>query len=303
MKRHYIKCSQCGDLVEVKSEYMVFCPSCRRKLENSYVAWRGRHPEGDFAAYLSEVSVSETALEGLSEQRRIGRAIGRGRVLRRVAVAVGIAVAATVLGMAGYWAWSRYGASSSIRGLLDRAWQIAYYEDLGATLKFPFPLEPEGAFSADSLQRENDRLAGDSLQRQVVVGAVSRRWVEPETVSVTACRIDYQPDFGVDRDIATRQILLSMLQENGLQGFEFYRNDYSVPNLRARSLSGSYLLGVEAFEFRALMAQEGHTVWYFMVAYRRSEPEGLLVAERFFRGILLDRRLRSADIREATTDK
>ena len=106
-----------------------------------------------------------------------------------------------------------------------------------------------------------------------------------------ASRIDYQPDFGVNRDIATRQILLSMLHENGLQGFEFFRNDYSIPNIEARSLSGSYLLGVEAFEFRALMAQYGHTVWYFMVAYPRSKPEGLLVAERFFKGILIDRQL------------
>ena len=73
----------------------------------------------------------------------------------------------------------------------------------------------------------------------------------------------------------------------------FFRNDYSIPNIEARSLSGSYLLGVEAFEFRALMAQYGHTVWYFMVAYPRSKPEGLLVAERFFKGILIDRQLRS----------
>ena len=39
------------------------------------------------------------------------------------------------------------------------------------------------------------------------------------------------------------------------------------------------------------MAQYGHTVWYFMVAYPRSKPEGLLVAERFFKGILIDRQL------------
>lgn len=287
--RHYIKCEHCGELVEIRSEYMVFCPLCRRKMSNSFAEWRRRHADGDFATYLSEVSVSDAAMEGVRDQRRIGRSIGRRRVVRRLAAAFGIAVAATIVGLAGLWIWERYHRGSSIAALLDRAWQIAYYEDLGATVKFPFELEPEGGFTADSLQRENDRLAGDSLQRQVVLGATSRRWAERGTVSVTACRIDYRPDFGVDRDLATRQILQSMLQENGLQGFEFFRNDYSVPNLRARSLSGSYLLGVEAFEFRALMAQAGHTVWYFMVAYPRSEPEGVLVAERFFRGILLDR--------------
>lgn len=288
---HYIKCSHCGKLVEIKSQYMVFCPACNKKMDNSYAEWNKRNPGQSYEKYLSELAVSDTALEGVREQRKIGRAIVRGKAAKRAVIALGIAVLVTVLGFGGYWAWARYNRSASINALLNKAWQISYYDDLGATLKFPFPLEAETGFSADSLQRENDRITADTVQRQVVLGAVSRQWSEPGVISVTASRIDYQPDFGVDRDIATRQILLNMLQENNLQGFEFYRNDYSTPNVQARSLSGSYLLGPEAFEFRALMAQYGHTVWYFMVAYPRSKPEGLLVAERFFKGILIDRQL------------
>lgn len=288
---HYIKCSHCGKLVEIKSQYMVFCPACHKKMANSFTEWSKRNPGCSYGEYLGDMAVSETALKGVRDQRKIGRAIVRGKVTRRAFLAVGIAVLVTVLGIGGYWAWNRYNRSASIAALLNKAWRISYYDDLGATLKFPFPLEKESAFSVDSLQRENDRLTADTVQRQVVLSAVSRRWAEPGTVSVTASRIDYQPDFGVDRDIATRQILLNMLQENNLQGFEFFRNDYSIPNVEARSLSGSYLLGIEAFEFRALMAQYGHTVWYFMVAYPRSKPEGLLVAERFFKGILIDRQL------------
>lgn len=288
---HYIKCSHCGKLVEIKSQYMVFCPACQKKMDNSFTEWSKRNPGRSYEEYLSGLAVSETAVEGVREQRKIGRAIVRGKAARRAFLALGIAVLVTVLSIGGYWAWNRYNRSASITAQLNKAWRISYYDDLGATLKFPFPLEKESAFSADSLQRENDRLTADTIQRQVVLSAVSRRWAEPGTVSVTASRIDYQPDFGVDRDIATRQILLNMLQENNLQGFEFFRNDYSIPNVEARSLSGSYLLGIEAFEFRALMAQYGHTVWYFMVAYPRSKPEGLLVAERFFKGILIDRQL------------
>lgn len=288
---HHIKCSECGKLVEIKSQYMVFCPSCKHKMGNSYTEWSRRNPGRSYEEYLDEMAVTDTALEGVRDQRRIGRAIVRGKAARRGFAALGIAVAVTIIGLGGYWAWNRYNRSASINALLNKAWQISYYDDLGSTLKFPFPLTAEVGFSADSLQQEADRLSADTVQRQVVTGAVSRRWSEPGVISVTASRINYRPDFGVDRDMATRQVLQSMLQENGLQGFEFYRNDYSTPNVQARSLSGSYLLGPEAFEFRALMAQYGHTVWYFMVAYPRSKPEGLLVAERFFKGILIDRQL------------
>lgn len=288
---HHIKCNHCQKLVEIKSQYMVFCPACDHKMDNSYAEWQKQHPEQSYEQYLSALTVSDTALEGVRDQRRIGRSIVRGKAFKRAAMAFGIAIIVTIIGLGSHWAWGRYNQGTSIDALLKQAWKISYYSELGVTLKFPFPLELETAFTADSLQQESDRLTADTIQRQVILATASRRWSESGVISVTATRIDYEPDFGVDRDIATRQILQSMLQENQLQGFEFFRNDYSIPNIQARSLSGSYLLGAEAFEFRALMAQYGHTLWYFMVAYPRSQPEGLLVAERLFKGILIDRQL------------
>lgn len=74
----HIKCDRCGKLVEIHSAYMVFCPACRRKMGNSYSEWSKRHPEADFEAYVSEMAVSDTAIRGAREQRRIGRAIVRG---------------------------------------------------------------------------------------------------------------------------------------------------------------------------------------------------------------------------------
>ena len=35
---YYIKCSQCGHLNEVKSEYQVFCSGCNKKLDNHFAA-------------------------------------------------------------------------------------------------------------------------------------------------------------------------------------------------------------------------------------------------------------------------
>lgn len=291
---HYIRCNHCQKLIEVKSQYMTFCPECQYKLDNSFTAWQAQNPGKSYADYLSEVTVSDSALEGVKEQRRIGKQIGRGRAARRMTWALVIAVVAAVIGGTVYWFAGRNAGSESIKSILSQTWKISYYEDLGATLKFPYQLETESSFTADSLQNDPAYQGLDTTQqqeKQVILSALNKRWTEAGVISVTASRIDYKPDFGVNRDVATGQILMGMLNENGLRGFEYFRNDYTVPNIKARSLSGNYLLGPEAFEFRALMAQYEHTVWYFMVAYPRSEPEGLLVAERFFNGILLDRKL------------
>lgn len=296
---HYIKCNHCGELIEVRSQYMTFCPQCEVKLNNSYAAWSAHeesigHPGRSFNDYLSQVCVSSAAIEGTRDQRRIGKTIGHIRSARRWGVSLLIALAVVVVGLVGYKFISKWLKERSISAIMDSVWRINYYEDLGVTLKFPHNLslaqapqtsEPETT-PGETAQQEPLPVQTDTTQ--VVLNSATRSWSEPRVLMVTATRIDYEPDFGVDRDVATRQILMSLLQDNELQAFEFFKNDYAIPGLDARMLSGSYLIGVDPFEFRALMVQRDSTVWYFMVAYPRARPEGLLVAERFFKGILIE---------------
>ncbi len=275
----YLKCNHCGQLVEVKSEYMVFCPKCHEKLDNSFTAWHTRHPGGTFADYLSQHTVSPEAVSGLSQQRRLTRRFKRGGNLRRGGVALITALGMVLIFGAIYWGMHRDQRDPSLARLLDAPWRSTYYEDLGASIKFPHELL--AVADTTSLRVKEDTT-------QIITAIATRRWSEPSKVSVTASRISYRPDFGVDRDIASSQILMSMLESGEVQGFEVFRNDYSIEGFSARILSGSYLIGPDPFEFRALMAQRRHTVWYFMVAYPRSAPEGLLIADRFFNGVVIE---------------
>lgn len=281
--KYFIKCNHCGELTEVHSQYMTFCPHCQAKMDNSFALWSAREAaagrECSFADYLSQVCVSGAAIEGVREQRRIGRLMGRGRSARRWVLSLVVAIVVVALGVLGYIAISRYMSARSIKAIMEQTWRINYYKDMGVTLKFPYNLTLTPVIESDSA-------ASDSVQ--VVLSSVTRSWSEPKVLMVNAMRIDYEPDFGVNRDVATRQILMSMLQNNELQAFEFFQNDYSMPGLEARMLSGSYLIGIDPFEFRALMVQRESTVWYFMVAYPRADPEGLLVADRLFKGILIE---------------
>jgi hypothetical protein len=42
---YYLKCEHCGHLNEIKSEYLVFCAGCSKKIESNYTAW-SRKNEG-----------------------------------------------------------------------------------------------------------------------------------------------------------------------------------------------------------------------------------------------------------------
>ena len=45
---YYLKCKHCNHLNEVKSEYLVVCGLCNRKLEDNYKDWKVKHPEKSF---------------------------------------------------------------------------------------------------------------------------------------------------------------------------------------------------------------------------------------------------------------
>ena len=56
---YYLKCKHCNHLNEVKSEYMVVCGLCNRKLEDNYKDWKVKHPEKSFEDFQREVCLTE----------------------------------------------------------------------------------------------------------------------------------------------------------------------------------------------------------------------------------------------------
>lgn len=276
---HHIKCSKCGQLIPVKSEFMVLCPHCNKKLDNSFREWSVKKPNATFAQYLSQVCVSNAAISGLNDQRRITRKIGIFRNFKHLAIAILIAVVTVIVSVWGFYLYSESQKGASINAIIEDSWKINYYEDLGVTLKFPFVLASQHV-TVDSI------VVADSTQ--TILSHASRSWSRPAVTVVSAVRVEFAPALGVNREMATQQILQSIVQDNGMQAFEFVPSDYSMgQGVKARMFSGSYLIGVEPYQFRAIMVVKGDLVWYFMVAYPRSMPEGTLLAEKFFKGILL----------------
>lgn len=276
---YYIKCPKCSELVGLKSEYMVLCPHCNKKLSNSFREWKIKNPNATFAQYQSEMCVSSAAITGLGDQRKIGRRIAILSNFRHAGLALTVGIVAIVLTICGIYLYNESQKGASINAIMDDAWKIGYYDDLDVTVKFPFTLEKQNA-TIDSV------VTADSTQ--TIVGYVTRTWSRPLVAAINAARIEFAPAYGVNREAATQQILQSIVNGNQMQAFEFVPSDYSMgQGVKARMFSGSYLIGIEAYQFRALMVIKGDTVWYFMVAYLRSMPEGTLLAEKFFKGILL----------------
>ncbi len=52
---HFLNCSKCGHFNEVKSEYLVFCTKCDKKLDNNYSDWIIRNSDKTFEDFKNQV--------------------------------------------------------------------------------------------------------------------------------------------------------------------------------------------------------------------------------------------------------
>lgn len=57
---HYLICGKCGHYNEVKSEYLVFCSNCKKKLENNYSDWSNRNPDKTFEDFKEIICTTES---------------------------------------------------------------------------------------------------------------------------------------------------------------------------------------------------------------------------------------------------
>jgi hypothetical protein len=56
---NYLICGKCGHFNEVKSEYLIFCESCNKKLENNYSDWKKRNSDKTFDDFKEIICTTE----------------------------------------------------------------------------------------------------------------------------------------------------------------------------------------------------------------------------------------------------
>lgn len=60
--KHYLQCDHCGHFNFVKSEYLIFCEKCDKKLTNNFKDWHKKFPDETLDDFKAQKCVSEEAL-------------------------------------------------------------------------------------------------------------------------------------------------------------------------------------------------------------------------------------------------
>jgi hypothetical protein len=73
---HFLKCNNCGHLNEVKTEYLIFCSNCNKKLDNNFSNWQTRNPVKTFDDFKQLICISEDDVQKTSQKIKSNRPKG-----------------------------------------------------------------------------------------------------------------------------------------------------------------------------------------------------------------------------------
>ncbi len=94
---HYLKCDNCGHFNELKTEYLVFCSHCSKKITNNYSDWGKRYTDKsfeDFKSICCTTDPNNTSLKKTKNKTTKG-------LIFWILLAIGLVVAYTIVQVGG----------------------------------------------------------------------------------------------------------------------------------------------------------------------------------------------------------
>lgn len=270
---HYLQCTHCGHMNEMKSEYVVFCTSCGQKLENNFTNWQRRNPGGTFDEYKQNACLTENQLPPKLPAKK-------NKPLKQKILIVAITTLFAVIG-----SWLGSSALTAIRNsiktdekVLSEQWVKKTYGSFGITLETPWELKssPPPPLQ-ESVQRmiEHFESFESENDNQFKIGINAAKYNPEETRELSL-------QGGADGAVN------GVKNMQGVTNFTYSEDNYSVSGLPAIIQRGSYTQDGIKLGFINVVTAKDFNYWQVMVLRRENDDIAKKAAERIIQSIQID---------------
>lgn len=272
--KQFLKCSHCGHLNEMTSEYMVFCSSCGKKMENNFTEWQRRNPGNSFEDYKQKACMSENQIPPEIPQKKKNSLKSRS-LKEKILIVVITALSAAAGG------WLADTAIHAIRNnrtthadILEQPWVKKTYEDYGLTLETP------GALSKMQLPPEQR----DAL-KELTISMDMYESADDNTVKVTLNMSKYKPEIEFNLQGGALGTINSLKNQPNITQFVYDEQSYQLDTIPGYIQKGSFLLnGVKAV-FTSIGLFKEDTYYQMIILTKANDEIAKTAAERIINSI------------------
>ena len=267
---YYLKCKHCNHLNEVKSEYLVVCGLCNRKLEDNYKDWKVKHPEKSFEDFQREVCLTEEQVKRGDIVKPTGK---RGNKKGWIAGCIGgiLVILMAVLVIKGMKNSNDELYGDGNTPVSEQQWYTGTYAG-GVSLATPKAMKPAGNVMNKLPEEERP-----------LVKEMQTYSYHANDLKFTYLYAEYTPEAGqVDLEKAVNAGLNRVKDQPGV--FDL-KNDIAYVeegDLSGVVMQGTYVKRGTEYEFRITLYAAGLKLYQFISSNRKGDDTAREVARRIY---------------------
>lgn len=274
--KHFLLCNHCNHLNEIKSEYMVMCLSCGKKMDNNFTEWRRRNPGATFEDYLRTATMAENQLPPEPPKKQGGF---QSKSLKNKIWIVAVAVLSANIG--GWIAKTAFHAArSSLKTdteILERQWvEKSYGEEDRITLATPWELDKSSLITIPDevtqiIQKFESFESPDNKNEYLKVGLNIARYI------AEVGQLDLQG--------AADGTMSGIKNQPGVTDFSYDEQPYSVNSTPGYIQKGFYSSDGFDFEFTSIGLFRELAYWQIIVVNKKGDETAQKASRQIIKSI------------------
>ena len=266
---YYLKCSNCGHFNEIKSEYLIFCSTCNKKLDNNYPDWNKKNPGRNFNDYKLLICVTEEEINTIPVKVKT-----RPKSLKYW---IGFTVVFAI-----FYAAGQFGGESIVRfvkslrastELLNQEWIKESYGDFGLIVETPVKLT-----KGDLPLPEN--------VRHLIVKMDVYTYQSGSGFTILLNSIQYSPEIGsTNLQGAADGAISEMKMQKGVTDLKYKEDPFSKNDIPGIIQKGTLKQDGVDMEFINTLFSSGLILYQVLAGYQADDEIGKKAALRVIESI------------------
>lgn len=265
---YYLKCKHCNHLNEVKSEYMVVCGLCNRKLEDNFKDWKTCHPGGTFEDFRKEVCLTEEQVKKGDLSKPTGKRNRKGIIAAGIGAL--LMMCFIVLQIGEFAKAYKAQAGDTDVPVLEQQWFAGTYAG-GVSLATPKAMKPVGNAirgwlpeGGEALVKEMDGFAYDGCGAEIML-----------------IFAEYLPEVGqADLDEVAEGALNNVKGQRGVFDLKNDKAYVRMGDMTGIVMQGTYVKGGTEHEFRITLYVDGLKLYQLVASNKKGDDVARGVVRR-----------------------
>lgn len=270
----YIKCTECGNYNAVKTETILFCEACNKKLLNNFRDWHKLHPDKTFNDFANLFCVTDNEITTQSETIQKSK-----KSKKLIVLIIFLAVLLLIVWLVGFYGVKKYldrnFSTHTSESILKGTWERKNIGQSGLSLKLPFELKKSNLTLSQSVTNLIDTVESFSH-------------TSGKGFKVITFYSVYKPGIEASLDAAVQGAVNEIQNLKSISNFRWERTDTTIGIKNGAIVVCQYNLLSYPVQQKAIIICDKNCIWQIATQFSEDDEYGRVASQEILSSIQIN---------------